>query len=202
MAWHGTAWLDAPLRSVTVQYISQKCTRKGIWRQGIVLKYRNSLQKSLCPVVLCPYLCSSESHMTVVQCCTVQNSESHRIASCCMSLHVFTCLRHCHQRARAKRHVKRLYVTLSVALRYPKKLPFKKTTPKRNYPKKLPQKDYPKKTSQRFRVNDSWFAGFAKRRRSAKSPAGWYNILYCTILYYTMLYYAMLYYTIIYYIIL
>ena len=34
----------------------QKCT----WRQGIVLKHRNSLQKSLCPVVTCPYLCSSE----------------------------------------------------------------------------------------------------------------------------------------------
>ena len=38
----------------------QKCTSKGIWRQGIVLKHRNSLQKSICPVVICPYLCSSE----------------------------------------------------------------------------------------------------------------------------------------------
>ena len=27
---------------------------------GIVLKHRSSLQKSLCPVVICPYLCSSE----------------------------------------------------------------------------------------------------------------------------------------------
>ena len=32
-----------------------------IWRQGIVLKRRNSLQRSLCPVVICPYLCSSDS---------------------------------------------------------------------------------------------------------------------------------------------
>ena len=39
----------------------QKCTSKGIWRQGIVLKHRNSLQKSLCPVVIiCPYSCSSD----------------------------------------------------------------------------------------------------------------------------------------------
>ena len=28
-------------------------------RQGIVLKDRNSLQRSLYPVVVCPYLCSS-----------------------------------------------------------------------------------------------------------------------------------------------
>ena len=26
-----------------------------------MLKHRNSLQKSLCPIVLCPYLCSSDS---------------------------------------------------------------------------------------------------------------------------------------------
>ena len=38
-------------------------------RQGIVLKHRNSLQKSLCPVVICPYLCSSET-------CTVTPSTS------------------------------------------------------------------------------------------------------------------------------
>ena len=38
----------------------QKCTSKGIWRQDIVLKRTNSLQKSLCPVVIRPYLCSSE----------------------------------------------------------------------------------------------------------------------------------------------
>ena len=38
----------------------QKCTSTGRWRQGIVSKPRSSLQKSLCPVVTCPYLCSSE----------------------------------------------------------------------------------------------------------------------------------------------
>ena len=34
--------------------------RKGIWRQGVVLKHRSSLEKSLCPVVISPYLCSSD----------------------------------------------------------------------------------------------------------------------------------------------
>ena len=38
--------------------VSQKCTSKGIWRQGVVLKHRNSLQKSPYPVVVCPDLCS------------------------------------------------------------------------------------------------------------------------------------------------
>ena len=38
---------------------NQKCTSKGMRRQGVVLKHRMSSQKSLCPVVLCPYLCSS-----------------------------------------------------------------------------------------------------------------------------------------------
>ena len=42
-------------------HMRQKCTSKDIWRQGIVSKHRNSLQKSLCPVVICPYLCSSET---------------------------------------------------------------------------------------------------------------------------------------------
>ena len=37
----------------------QKCTSKGIRRQGVVLRHRNSLQKSLRPVI-CPYLCSSD----------------------------------------------------------------------------------------------------------------------------------------------
>ena len=38
-------------------------TSKGIRRQGVVLIRRNSLQrKSLCPVVLCPFLCSSEKN--------------------------------------------------------------------------------------------------------------------------------------------
>ena len=38
----------------------QSYTSNGIGRQGIVLECRSSLQKSLCPVVICPYLCSSE----------------------------------------------------------------------------------------------------------------------------------------------
>ena len=38
----------------------QKCTSKGIRRQGLVSKHRNSLQKKPSPVVICPYLCSSE----------------------------------------------------------------------------------------------------------------------------------------------
>ena len=37
-----------------------KCTSKGIWRQGIELKHGNSVHKSLCPIVICPYLCSSD----------------------------------------------------------------------------------------------------------------------------------------------
>ena len=40
--------------------------RVFIWRQGMVLKHRNSLQKSLYPVVVCPYLRSSET-LTVVE---------------------------------------------------------------------------------------------------------------------------------------
>ena len=39
---------------------SKRSTSQGIGRQGIVLKHRNSLQKSQCPVAICPYLCSSE----------------------------------------------------------------------------------------------------------------------------------------------
>ena len=38
----------------------QECTSKDIWRQGIASRHRISLQKSLCPVVICPYLCSSD----------------------------------------------------------------------------------------------------------------------------------------------
>ena len=39
----------------------------GIWRQGIVLKHRISLRKSLCPVVICPYFCNSEQRATEQQ---------------------------------------------------------------------------------------------------------------------------------------
>ena len=49
IGWKGRIW-----------QLCQKCTSKGIRRQGLVLKRRNSLPTSLCPVVVCPYLCSSE----------------------------------------------------------------------------------------------------------------------------------------------
>ena len=39
-----------------VYCLLQKCTSKGIRRRGTVLKHRNSLQRRLCPVVICPYL--------------------------------------------------------------------------------------------------------------------------------------------------
>ena len=41
--------------------ISRKCTSRGKGREGIALEHRNFLQReSLRPVVLCPYLCSSD----------------------------------------------------------------------------------------------------------------------------------------------
>ena len=46
--------------SVKPGRMGQKCTSKGTGRQGIVSKPRSSLQKSPCPVVICPYLRSSE----------------------------------------------------------------------------------------------------------------------------------------------
>ena len=52
---------DIRLHYITIMLhyiILYKC--KGIGRQGMVLKRRNSLQKEPMPVVLCPYLCSSE----------------------------------------------------------------------------------------------------------------------------------------------
>ena len=39
--------------------VTQKCTSKGIWQQGTVLRRRSCLQKSLCPVGMPPYSCSS-----------------------------------------------------------------------------------------------------------------------------------------------
>ena len=39
----------------------QKCTSKGIRRQGIAWKHRICLQQSICPVVMCPCVCSSEA---------------------------------------------------------------------------------------------------------------------------------------------
>ena len=38
----------------------QKRTSKSIGRQGIALKQSSSLQKGLCPVVICPCSCSSD----------------------------------------------------------------------------------------------------------------------------------------------
>ena len=40
--------------------VHHRCTNRDIGRQGIVLEHRISLRKSQCPVVICPYLCSSE----------------------------------------------------------------------------------------------------------------------------------------------
>ena len=54
----GPQWTRDPRESACM--LIKKCTSKGIWRRVIVLKRGNSLQKSLCPVVLCPYLRSSE----------------------------------------------------------------------------------------------------------------------------------------------
>ena len=41
----------------------QSCRSKGIWRQGIGSFARNSYVSTLCPVVICPYLCTSESRV-------------------------------------------------------------------------------------------------------------------------------------------
>ena len=41
--------------------VSQSCISKGIWRQGIGSFVRNSYVSTLCPVVICPDLCTSES---------------------------------------------------------------------------------------------------------------------------------------------
>ena len=47
-------WKDSQMNG------NQKCTSKGIGRRGVVLKHRNSLQRSLWPVALCPHLRSSD----------------------------------------------------------------------------------------------------------------------------------------------
>ena len=39
----------------------QSYMSKGIWRQGIGSFVRNSCVSTLCPVVICPYLCTSEA---------------------------------------------------------------------------------------------------------------------------------------------
>ena len=40
---------------------SQSCISKGIWRQGIGLSVRNASVSTLCPVVIYPYLCTSDN---------------------------------------------------------------------------------------------------------------------------------------------
>ena len=52
LTWLDVTWGDSRFRSAQVS--------KGIWRQGKLLKRRNSLQKRS-PVVICTYLCSSDS---------------------------------------------------------------------------------------------------------------------------------------------
>ena len=42
---------------------SQSYISKGIWRQGIGSFVRNSYVSTLCPVVICPYLCTSEHRL-------------------------------------------------------------------------------------------------------------------------------------------
>ena len=54
-------------RRPSLEVCLQKCRSEGIRRQGIVLKRRISLQKSLCPVVICPYLCSSDICRALLQ---------------------------------------------------------------------------------------------------------------------------------------
>ena len=41
--------------------LSQSYMSKGIWRQGIGSFVRNSYVSTLCPVVICPYWCTSDS---------------------------------------------------------------------------------------------------------------------------------------------
>ena len=49
----GRRGADVTLMAVEHSLNHRKCTSKGI-----MLKHRNSLQKSLCPIVICPYSCT------------------------------------------------------------------------------------------------------------------------------------------------
>ena len=50
-----------PLSGALPLSLSIRSTQVGAYDdRGTVLKRRNSLRKSLCPVVVCPYLCSSD----------------------------------------------------------------------------------------------------------------------------------------------
>ena len=44
-------------------FFSQSYISKGIWRQGISSFLRNSCVSTLCPVVICPYSCTSDSDL-------------------------------------------------------------------------------------------------------------------------------------------
>ena len=52
-----TIWHIRVRRVFSQSYIS-----KGIWRQGIGSFVRNSNLSTLCPVVICPYVCTSDFH--------------------------------------------------------------------------------------------------------------------------------------------
>ena len=52
------SWAPRSVASVAVVRSTQV---RSIGRRGVVLKQRGSLQKSPCPVVICPYLCSSDA---------------------------------------------------------------------------------------------------------------------------------------------
>ena len=45
---------------------TQSYTSKGIWRQGIGSFVRKSYVQALCPVVLCPYLCTYDARLSAV----------------------------------------------------------------------------------------------------------------------------------------
>ena len=69
----GTILANRLCHNMEKESVIQECTSKGVWRQGILLKHRSSSQKSLCPVVVCPYLCSSELFVKlwVISCSSV-----------------------------------------------------------------------------------------------------------------------------------
>ena len=56
---------------------------KGIGRQGTVLKQRDSFRKGPCPVVICPYLCSSDPGGNLFNCLSLTwSSCSFRCSEC------------------------------------------------------------------------------------------------------------------------
>ena len=51
---------DTPAFDHDFQVVSPSYISRGIWRQGIGSFVRDSYVSTLCPVVICPYLCTSE----------------------------------------------------------------------------------------------------------------------------------------------